>query len=54
MCILNFASTIKKMSLNEIGDFIFEKYYNQIGFSKKYSYCSMKQKKKIYNCLLLN
>ena len=46
MCILNIASTITKMSFNEIGDFIFENYYKRIGFSKKYSYCSMKQKKK--------
>ena len=30
------------MSINEIKDFIFEKYCKQIGFSKKISYNSMK------------
>ena len=35
MYILNIASPIKKMSVNEIRDFIFENYYKQIGFSKK-------------------
>ena len=41
MNILNIASTIKKMSVNEIRDFIFEDYYRQIGFSKENSYYSM-------------
>ena len=33
--ILNIASAMKKMSVNEIRDFIFENYYEQIGFSKE-------------------
>ena len=32
---LNITRAIKKMSLNEIRDFIFENYYKQIGFSRK-------------------
>ena len=55
MYILNIASSIKKMSVNEIRDFIFENYYKRNGFSKKNSYYTMKhQKKKIYNYLQLN
>ena len=55
MYILNIASTINKISVNEIRDFIFEKYYERIEFSKENSYHSMKhQKKNIYNCLQLN
>ena len=32
--IVNFAKAIKKMSINKIKDFIFENYYEEIGFSK--------------------
>ena len=33
-------------------DFIFEKYYQRMGFAKENSYYSMKhQAKRIYNCL---
>ena len=35
MYILNIARTIKKMTVNELRDFIFEKYYRRIGFSKE-------------------
>ena len=42
MYILNIARAIKKMSVNEIREFIFENYYKRIGFSKENSYCSMK------------
>ena len=46
MYILNIASAIKKMSVNEIRDFIFETFQKRIGFFKEYSYYSMKYKKK--------
>ena len=44
MYILNIDSPRGKMPVNEIRDFIFENYYNQIGFYKENSYYSMKQK----------
>ena len=34
------------MSVNEIRDFVFENYYEQIGFSIKNSYFSIKHQKK--------
>ena len=37
---------IKKMSINEIWDFMFENYYKGIGFSKENSYYSMKRSRK--------
>ena len=43
MYILNIARAIKKMSANEIRDFIFENYYKPSGFSKESSYYSIKQ-----------
>ena len=45
MYILNIARAIKKMSLNEIRDFIFENYYKRIGFSEENSYHLMKRLK---------
>ena len=64
MYILNIAKAIKKMSVNEIREFIFENYYKRIfenhykriGFSKESGYYSMKRlrKKKIYCCVLTN
>ena len=42
MYILNIARAIKKMSVNEIREIIFENYYKKIGFSKENSYSSMK------------
>ena len=41
MHILNIAKGMRKMSVNEIRDFIFKKYYKRIGFSKENSYYSM-------------
>ena len=38
MYLLNIAKTIKKMSMNEVRDFIFENYYKRIGFLKESSY----------------
>ena len=35
MYILSITNGIKKMTLNEIRDFIFENYYKQTGFSEK-------------------
>ena len=46
MHILYIACNIKKMSINEIKDCIFENYYKRIGFSKENSYYSMKHQKK--------
>ena len=46
MYIVNIARAIKKMSVNEIRDFIFENYYKRIRFSKENSYYSMKRLKK--------
>ena len=37
MYITNIARVIKKTSVNEIRDFIFENYYERIGFSKENS-----------------
>ena len=42
MYILNITKAIKKFSVNEITDFIFETYYKRIGFSKKICHYSMK------------
>ena len=38
MYILNIARAIKKMSVNELRDFIFENYYKRIRFSGENSY----------------
>ena len=43
---LNIVKAIKKMSVNDIRDFIFENYYKRIGFSKESSYYSMKRLKR--------
>ena len=42
MHIRDIASTIKKMSVNEIGELVFESYYKRIGFPKENSYHSMR------------
>ena len=47
MYTVSIASAIKKMSVNEIRDFNFEKYYEGIGFSKENNYQSMKHQKEI-------
>ena len=41
---------IKKMSVNEIRDFIFENYYKQTDFSKEYCYYSMTRLKEKFYC----
>ena len=46
MYILNIASAIIKMSINEITDFIFENYFEGIEFSNENSYYLMKRLKK--------
>ena len=46
MYTLNIARAIKKISSNEIKDFIFENYYKRIEFSKENSYHLMKRFKK--------
>ena len=46
MYTLNITKAVKKMSVNEIRDFIFENYYKQIVFFKESSYYSMKRFKK--------
>ena len=40
---INIASAIKKMSINELRDFIFENHYKRIGFFKERSYDSKKR-----------
>ena len=42
---LNVVTTIKKMTVNELREFIFENYYKQIGFVKEKSYYSIKRLK---------
>ena len=46
MYILNITSAVKKMSVNETRDFIFENCYKQIGFSRENSFYSMKHQNK--------
>ena len=46
MYILNITRTIEKKSVNKIRDFIFENYFQKIGFSKENNYYSMKRLKK--------
>ena len=46
MHIVNIANALKKMTVNEIKDFIYENYCKRIGFSKENCYYLMKQQKK--------
>ena len=46
MYIQDIASTIEKMSVKEVRDFIFANYHKRIGFSKENSYYSVKRLKK--------
>ena len=46
MHILNIASAIKKMTVHELRNFIFENYYKRNGFVKESSYYSIKRLKK--------
>ena len=43
MYTLNYTSAIKKMTIHELGDFIFENYYKQIGYAKESDCYSMKR-----------
>ena len=46
MYILNIASVIKMMALNELRDSIYKNYYKQVGFNKENSYYSMKHQQR--------
>ena len=46
MYIRNNANVMKKMTVNELGDFVYEKYYKQVGFNKENTYNSLKRHKK--------
>ena len=46
MYVLKIFSAIKKIKIKELKYFIFENYYEQIGFPKDNSYYSKKQQKK--------
>ena len=52
--ILNITKAIKKISVNEIKDFIFQNYYKGIGFSKENNYYLMKHFKTIDILLFAN
>ena len=54
MYTLNISRAIKRMSVNEMKDFIFENYYKKIGFSKESSYYSIKCLKRKDLLLLAN
>ena len=54
MYILNIARAIKKISANEIRDFIFENYHKNIGFPKEKSYLFNETFEKKYLLLLKN
>ena len=43
---MNIFSAIKKMTIKELKDFIFENYYRRIRFPKENSYYLMKHQKK--------
>ena len=46
MYILNIKDSIKKMAVKIVREFIFENYYNPIGFTKNDSYYLLKKAKK--------
>ena len=55
MYTLNIIKAIKKMSVNDIRDFIFENYYKRIGFLRKTVIIQRNlEKEKIYCCLQTN
>ena len=54
MYIPNIAKAIKKMSNNEIKEFLFESNYKRIGFSKESSYYSVQRLKKKDSLFLKN
>ena len=43
---LNIDTAVKKMTANEIRDFIYENHHQRIGFGKENSYYSKKHQKK--------
>ena len=49
MYTLNITKATKKMSVDQIRDFISEKYCKRIGFSNENSYYSIKRLKKRFN-----
>ena len=51
---LNISKAIKKMSVNDMTEFVFENYYKRIGFSKEDSYYSVKRLKRKDLLLLAN
>ena len=54
MYALNYASVVKKMSVNEIRELVYENYFKQIGFHKENSYYSMRRLKKNCCCFQLD
>ena len=55
MYVLNKVSATKKITAEELKDFIFKNSYQRIGFAKENCYYFMKHwNKKIYNCLQQN
>ena len=55
MYVLNKVSATKKITAEELKDFIFKNCYQRIGFAKENCYYFMKHwNKKIYNCLQQN
>ena len=46
MYVLNITSALKKMTVNELRDFVLENHYKRIGFSDENCYCSMKHQQK--------
>ena len=46
MYVLNITSALKKMTVNELRDFVLENHYKRIGFSEENCYCSMKHQQK--------
>ena len=45
MYTLNITKAVKKISVNEFRDFIFENYHKRIGFPKENNYYSIKRSK---------
>ena len=55
MYTLNISSAVKKMTVNQLRDFIFENYYKQIRFVEESSYYLMKRLgKRICYCFQQN
>ena len=54
MYILNILNAIKKITIKEITNFIYEKYYRRVKFPRENSYYSIKHQKKKEFLLLAN